>query len=266
MSIMDSSSSGGSEWSAIYQWSAIYHGKERPMSQLVFLHGPGAGACADAFHHQLEHFAGSVAPTLPGHLEGSRCPDVTRYMEWVRGWLWAQDLKHDLVLIGYTLGASIALQYGLDYPDEVKGLVVMTVAARPKTRPAGTYEMRLRAAEDPKAYEEWLAYQRHAMQFVKPDLREQLLERHRQVGPLSQYHDLKTIDAFDVRDRLATLKPKLLLLRGVDDPGNPPEYEKEIHDAVPGSRYVKLSGAGHFPPTEIPDEVNALIEEFVATL
>jgi pimeloyl-ACP methyl ester carboxylesterase len=236
------------------------------MPQLVFLHGPGAGACADAFHHQRRHFPSSVAPTLPGHLEGGRCPDVTRYMEWVRGWLWAQDLKEDLVLVGYTLGASIALQYGLDYRDEVKGLVLMTVAARPKTRPAGAYEMRLRAAEDPKIYEEWLAYQRHALKFVEPGLREQLMERHRQVGPLSQYHDLKTIDAFDVRDRLATLKPKLLLLRGLDDPTHPPEYEKEVHEAVPGSRYVKLSGAGHFPPTEIPDKVNALIEEFVATL
>jgi pimeloyl-ACP methyl ester carboxylesterase len=236
------------------------------MSQLVFLHGPGAGACADAFHHQRRHFAKSVAPTLPGHLEGTRCPDVAGYTEWVRGWLWAQGLKKDLVLVGYTLGASIALQYGLDYPDEVKGLIVMTVAVRPKTRPPGTYELRLRAAEDPKVYEEWLAYQRHSMKFVDPALREQLIERHRQVGPLSQYHDLKAIDAFDVRDRLATLKPRLLLLRGVDDPTNPPEYEKEIHDAVPGSRYVKLSGAGHFPPTEIPDKVNALIEEFVGAL
>ena len=55
------------------------------MSQLVFLHGPGAGACADAYCQQLAHFAGSVAPTLPGHLEGTRCPDVIRYTEWVRG-------------------------------------------------------------------------------------------------------------------------------------------------------------------------------------
>jgi pimeloyl-ACP methyl ester carboxylesterase len=84
------------------------------------------------------------------------------------------------------------------------------------------------------------------------------------VGPLSQLHDLLTIDAFDVRDRLATLRPRLLLLRGLDDPTNPPEYEKEIHEAVPGSRYVELRGAGHFPPTEIPGQVNALIEEFVA--
>ena len=174
--------------------------------------------------------------------------------------------RSDLVLVGYTLGASIALQYGLDYPEEVKGLVLMTVAARPKVRAPDTYEMRLRALENPQAYEVWLAYQRHAMNFVEPGLRERLMERHRQVGPLSQYHDLKTIDAFDVRDRLATLKPKLLLLRGLDDHGNPPKYEQEMHEAVPGSRYVELSGVGHFPPTESPDKINALIEEFVAAL
>ena len=236
------------------------------MAQLVFLHGPGAGACADAFTYQLKHFKGSVAPNLPGHLGGARCADVARYTEWVRGWLWAQGMNKDLVLVGYTLGASIALQYALDYPDEVKGLVIMTVAIRPKTRPAGTYDMRVRAAADPKAYEEWLAFNRHAMFLVEPGMRERLLERHRQIGPLSQLEDLKTIDAFDVRDRIATLKPKLLLLRGLKDPGKPPEYEKEIHEAVPGSKYIKLDDAGHFPPTEIPGKFNALVEEFVATL
>jgi pimeloyl-ACP methyl ester carboxylesterase len=127
--------------------------------------------------------------------------------------------------------------------------------------------MRLRAAKDPKAYEEeWIAFQRQAMQFVEPELRERLVERHRQVGPMSQYYDLKTIDEFDIRDRIATLKPKLLLLRGLNDHGNPPEYEKEIHEAVPGSQYIKLPGVGHFPPTEFPDKINPLIEEFVAKL
>jgi len=236
------------------------------MPQLVFIHGPGAGACADAYVQQLQHFPNSVAPSLPGHLEGERCVDVERYTEWVRGWLWAQGLNKDLVLVGYTLGASIALQYGLDYPNEVKGLVVMTVAARPKVRAPDTYEMRLRAAKDPKAYEQWLAYQRSAMKFVEPGLRERLMERHKQVGPMSQYHDLMTIDAFDVRDRIATLKPKLLLLRGLNDHGNPPEYEKEIHEAVPGSQYIKLPGAGHFPLTEFPDQINPLIETFMAGL
>ena len=236
------------------------------MAQLVFIHGPGAGACADAYCHQQKHFPESVAPTLPGHLAGAPCPDVARYAEWVRGWLWAQGLNRDLVLVGYTLGASIALQYGLEYPDEVKGLVVMTVAARPKERAPGTYEMRFRAAEDPTIYEEWLAFQRRAMHLVEPGLRERLMERHRQVGPLSQYHDLMAIDTFDVRERIATLKPRLLLLRGLRDHGNPPEYEREIHEAVRGSRYVTLPDAGHFPPVEIPEKVNALIDEFLKEL
>ena len=56
------------------------------------------------------------------------------------------------------------------------------------------------------------------------------------------------------------------VLRGMQDHGNPPEYEKEIHEAVPGSQYVKLPEAGHFPVTEVPDKVNALIEKFVAAL
>jgi pimeloyl-ACP methyl ester carboxylesterase len=236
----------------------------RRVAQLVFIHGPGAGACSDAYHYQSRHFPGSVAPDLPGHLEGAPCPDVARYAEWLRGWLWARGLNRDLVLVGYTLGASIALQYGLDYPEEVKGLVVMTVAMRPKVRPPGTYELRLRAMEDPRAYDEWLAFQRTAMHLVEPVLRERLLERHRQVGPLSQYRDLKVIDAFDVRDRIATLKPRLLLLRGLKDHGNPPRYEKEIHEAVPGSRYIELADAGHFPPAEVPERFNALVEEFVA--
>lgn len=237
------------------------------MTQLVFIHGPGAGACAAAFEYQTAHFSGSVAPDLPGHLEGAPCPDVARYADWVRGWLWAQGLKKNLVLVGYTLGASIALQYALDYPDEVSGLVIMTVAAEPKIRAPDTYEMRIRAAEDPKAYEEeWIPFQRAAMHLVEPDFRERLIEKHRQVGPMSQHHDLKTIDAFDVRDRISTLKPNLLLLRGLDDHGNPPKYEKKIHEAVPGSQYLEFEDAGHFPPVEIPDKVNALIEAFVASL
>lgn len=236
------------------------------MAQLVFVHGPGAGACADAFHHQLRHFPGSLAPTLPGHLSGKPCPTVERYAEWVRGWLWAQGRDRDLVLVGYTLGACVALQLGLDYPDEVRGLVLMTVAMRSKQRSAEVLNMRLRAAENAQAYEEWWTFQRAAMAFVDAPLKERLMERHRQVGPISQYHDLVTIDRFDVRERIHTLRPRLVLIRGVDDPGQPPEYEREIHEAVPGSRYVKLDNAGHFPMAERPDDVNRIIEELVGSL
>jgi len=129
-------------------------------------------------------------------------------MEWLRGWLWSNGKQHDLVLVGFTLGACIALQYGLDYPDEVKALVLMTVAMRPKERPPGALELRLRAAKDPEAYRQWLDLMRHNMMFIDPELRERLVECHRKVGPLSQHNDFVVIDQFDVRHRINALKPR----------------------------------------------------------
>jgi 3-oxoadipate enol-lactonase len=85
------------------------------------------------------------------------------------------------------------------------------------------------------------------------------------VGPMSQHDDFVVIDQFDVRDRISTLKPPLLLIRGADDPASPPEYEMEIHRAVPGSQYLKLSHAGHFPMAEKPEEFNQAIDEFLAS-
>jgi pimeloyl-ACP methyl ester carboxylesterase len=236
------------------------------MTQMVFIHGPGAGGCAEAFVYQLEHYPGSLAPTLPGHPDGAPCPNVERYADWLRGWLWAQGKRQDLVLVGYTLGGSIALQYALDYPEEVAALVLMTTGMRPRERAPGALALRLKAAADPQAYQRWLDLMRHQFLFMRPDLAERLLECHRRVGPMSQYRDFVAIDNFDVRERIRTLKPRLLLIRGVDDPAKTPEYEREIHQAVPGSQYLKLSGCGHFPFAEKPAEVNRALDEFVARL
>jgi len=71
---------------------------------------------------------------------------------------------------------------------------------------------------------------------------------------------------FDVRDRSATLKPKLLLLRGVDDPAIAESTRKRSTRPCPRSRYVKLSGARGISAHRDSGQVNALIEEFVATL
>ena len=169
----------------------------------------------------------------------------------------------DLVLVGFTLGASIALQYALDYPEEVRGLVLMTVAMRPKERQAGTLDFRLRAAQDPVVFERWIDSMREAMHFVAAERREQLIAWHRRVGPLSQHHDLVVIDRFDVRDRIKSLVPPLLLIRGMDDPLALEEYERELHEAVPGSQYIPLRQAGHFPMAERPEVVNQAIHTFL---
>ncbi|MCY4417980.1 MAG: alpha/beta hydrolase [Chloroflexi bacterium] len=236
------------------------------MTQVVFIHGPGAGGCADSYVYQLEHYPGSLAPHLPGHLDGAPCSNVERYTDWLRGWLHAQGHDHDLVLSGFTLGACIAMQYALDYPEEVKGLALMTIAMRPKQRRPGDLQFRLDAAENDETHDKWLGMMDGIMHFIEPDLRGRLLQRHREVGPVAQYQDLVAIDHFDVRDRIHSLKTPLLLVQGVDDPLATGNYEEEIHRAVPGSKLIKMKAAGHFPMVEKPDEFNGALDAFLAEI
>lgn len=236
------------------------------MTQIVFIHGPGAGGCADSYVNQLEHYPGSLAPHLPGHLNGTPCSSVERYTDWLRGWLHSQGHNKNLVLSGFTLGACIALQYALDYPEEVSGLVLMTIAMRPKTRRPQDLQFRLDAAENADTYQKWLGMMDGIMHFIDPDLRARLLQKHREVGPVAQHRDLVVIDRFDVRDRIHELKAPLLLIQGVDDPLATGDYEEEIHRAVPGSQLIKMKEAGHFPMVEKPEEFNTTMDEFLANL
>ena len=75
---------------------------------------------------------------------------------------------------------------------------------------------------------------------------------------------LGEIEFAPMRDRIGELKAPLTLIRGVDDPGKPAEYELEIHQAVPGSKYLKLEQAGHFPMAERPDYINRELEKLMA--
>jgi len=191
---------------------------------------------------------------------------VERYTDWLRGWLHAKGHDHDLVLSGFTLGACIALQYALDYPGEVKALVLMTIAMRPKQRRPEDLQFRVDAAEDEETYQKWLRMMDRVMHFIEPDLRAELLQRHREVGPAAQYRDLVVIDRFDVRDRIHQLDRPLLLIQGVDDPLATGDYEEEIHRAVPGSQLIKMKDAGHFPMVEKPEEFNHALDAFLAEI
>ena len=236
--------------------------------QLVFIHGPGAGGNAVAWHEQLKFFPGSLAPTLPGNPDGSTCATVEDCTEWLRGWLWAQGKTRDLVLVGYTLGSCIAVEYALAYPEEVSGIVLSTIEIKPipRVRPNHLDRCLAAVAGEPGKYEEWVQFQRHALGAAPPDVMERLMAEHLKVGPAAQYRSIRLFTSFDGTGRLGQIKPKVMLIRGEADPLKPPDGEAEMHAQIPGSRMERLAEGGHFPIVECHAQSNALIADFVSTL
>ncbi|MES3000014.1 MAG: alpha/beta hydrolase [Pseudomonadota bacterium] len=238
------------------------------MHQLVFIHGPGAGGNSQSWKEQLAYFPGSLAPDMPGNPDGSTCHTLTGCVEWLRGWLWAQGKKRDLVLVGYTLGSAIAIEYALAYPEEVSGIVLSTIEMKPRPRSLPSNLDRCLAAQagEPGAMEEWLRFQRSNLRAAPPDITERLMAEHVKVGPMAQYRSLQLLFSFDGTDRLAQIKPKVMLIRGEADPLNPPDGEGGMHAQIPGSRLERMADGGHFPITENHEKANALIADFVRGL
>jgi pimeloyl-ACP methyl ester carboxylesterase len=68
----------------------------------------------------------------------------------------------------------------------------------------------------------------------------------------------------DFSPRLAQLAAPSLVVWGDEDHFIRPEVGHVLHQTIPGSQFVTVAQAGHFPMWEKPDEVSRLVLKFLA--
>jgi 3-oxoadipate enol-lactonase len=68
----------------------------------------------------------------------------------------------------------------------------------------------------------------------------------------------------DQRDLFATIKTPVLVVAGEEDATFPVEETRVMAETIPGAQFVVLEKAAHLAALECPDEVNALIDGFLA--
>ena len=100
--------------------------------QLVFIHGSGGSELV--WKYQTEHFPDAVAVTLPGRPDGEPLKTVPQASQWLKQQADANGWQ-DLVLIGHSYGGGIALQYALDYPDDVSAIIMIGSGGRLRVHP-----------------------------------------------------------------------------------------------------------------------------------
>ena len=227
---------------------------------LIFIHGSGSTSLV--WHYQTEYFPNSEAISLPGHPEGELCANIEGYADWLHQYVLDQGYSEP-VLVGHSLGGAVAQAYALNYPEDVKGLVLIGTGARLRVKPEllGLVEAGI---DDPPA---WLK------NFIEPlynrvafELRETAVKEVAGLGAGVQLDDLRCCDGFDIMDKVHQIEVPTLVICGSEDQMTPVKYSQYLSTKIDSARLVVIDGGTHLAFMERPEEVNRAIKEFLSGL
>lgn len=228
--------------------------------KLIFIHGSGNTGLA--WHYQTEHFPDSEAISLPGHPEGEPCSSIEDYVTWLHQYVLERGYS-ELVLAGHSMGGAIAQMYALDYPGDIKGLVLIGTGARLRVMPELLSSLEAGVDQPPESLRSFVEplYGR-----VEPGVREAVVNKVIEVGARVQLNDFRCCDKFDIMDRVDGVKAPTLVICGDEDDMTPVKYAQYLASKIGGARLAIIEGATHLAFMEKPAEVNQAIEEFLGSL
>jgi pimeloyl-ACP methyl ester carboxylesterase len=228
--------------------------------KLIFIHG--AGNTGLVWHYQTRHFADSEAVSLLGHPEGRPCSSIEDYAEWLHQYVLGKGYS-EIVLAGHSMGGAVAQMYALNYPQDVKGLILIGTGARLRVRPDFLSLMEA-GIEAPTTWLENLVEPFYSR--VAPAVREKVINKVAEVGAAVQLNDFRCCDEFDIMNRVHQITAPTLVICGTEDDMTPVKYSQYLANKIAGARLVIIEGGSHFVFMEKPEEVNRAIGEFLCGL
>lgn len=232
---------------------------------IVFLHS--GGGRPSHFTPLLAHFrrqARAVAIELRGHgttpPPGPGSPGIT---------LLAQDLALTLdhlglekfVLVGHSLGGTVAVLYAGAQPHRVAGLFLIDPCSDGRQVPKEAAQGLLAALRS-DAYAEVIGgYYREQLQGARSEVEAQVLADLMATPPATVIHFLEALLEVDpVTPLLAYPGPKFSLITAAN------ETPSALQALVPSLSFEKLEGTSHWIHLDDPARVAVRLERFVAEL
>ena len=227
-----------------------------------------------------------IAPDLIGHGD-SATPrgdySLGAHAAVIRDLLAAIDVER-ATIVGHSLGGGVAMQFFYQFPQRTERLVLVSSGGL-----GHEVSPLLRGAALPgaSALLSLAAHPRLVTTLSEAGawLRDRgsgtgvyLQAIARALRPLSaaeaRHAFLQTLrSVIDVRGQRVSARDRLYLLRSIPtlivwgerDHTIPLAHGRDAHAAIPGSRFVTLPSAAHFPHLEDPDGLAAVIRDFLAT-
>ena len=243
-----------------------------PAKPLVFVHG---FACTHAdWRLQLARFGAHLdsehdvfAPDLRGHGRTHARPEdcsIETYGSDIAALLDGKDLK-DAVLIGHSMGCRVVLQAYLNAPERVAALVLID----------GSFQ----GARPPVSIEDYPEFARNLFEgmFLAPsELGKAIIERATRLPAsigAALFPRMARWDAENMERALAAVKVPMLFIQStylnaerkrvaIKD-GETSPWLDMVRRHAPQAQIELVTGVGHFPQLEAPEQVNELLSGLI---
>ena len=231
-------------------------------SPIVLLHG--VGLRAEAWNAQIDdlvgHF-GVIAVDMPGHGESAPIgdsPTLADYSERV-----AEALSEPVCLAGHSMGAMIALDLAIRYPERVRGVAALNAIYRRSAEAAEAVRQRAASldraskADPAEPLSRWFGEAESPEATACRDwLTGVSLTGYRQAYGVFAQEDGPSDHA------LGGLRCPALFLTGSEDPNSTPAMSKAMAAKAPKGRVLVIDGAAHMMPMTHPAQVNGALVDF----
>ena len=259
----------------IHYWTGKIPAAEEPT--LIFL--PGLTADHRLFEKQTEYFEDRF-PLLvwdaPEHaasrpfLSSFDLGDKTRWLDAI---LEREEIRHP-VIIGQSMGGYVGQMYAQLYPGKMKGFISIDSAPLQREYVTAAEIWLLKRMEPVYRYYPWKSLLKTGTNGVAVSPYGRKLMRTIMMTYDGDQKTYAKISGHGMRMLAEAMEadlpyridcPALLICGEKDRAGSCVRYNKAWHKKS-GIPIVWLKNAGHNSNTDVPEEVNKLIEEFVRTL
>lgn len=175
------------------------------------------------------------------------------------------------IIVGWSLGALLALRAAIDFPDRVAGLVLVSGTARmcadrgyPGADPRALRAMRLRLTQAPAR-----VLAEFAVRCAAPRNDAAVTEYYAQqvalFSPTVLGMGLEALATLDVREQAEIVRIPVHLLHGSEDAIVPLASAEDLAQRIPGAHIERIAGHGHALPFTAPQIIARSIRTLIAS-